>query len=223
MALLELKDVKYSYKNEYQTVDAVKGISYTFDAGKMYAIVGKSGSGKTTLLSLMAGLDLPTSGEILYEGKPTSKINLNKYRREKVAVVYQNFMLFPLLTLTENVMFPMEQVHVPLSKAKARAKEMMKKVGLEESQFKRFPAMISGGEKQRVAIARAIGTGAKVILADEPTGNLDSANGNNIMDILTKLAREDNYCVIMVTHDESFARRADEILRISDGLLVEDQ
>ena len=223
MALLELKDVKYSYKNEYQTVDAVKGISYTFDAGKMYAIVGKSGSGKTTLLSLMAGLDLPTSGEILYEGKPTSKINLNKYRREKVAVVYQNFMLFPLLTLTENVMFPMEQVHVPLSKAKARAKEMMKKVGLEESQFKRFPAMISGGEKQRVAIARAIGTGAKVILADEPTGNLDSANGNNIMEILTKLAREDNYCVIMVTHDESFARRADEILRISDGLLVEDQ
>ncbi|MBQ1505354.1 MAG: ABC transporter ATP-binding protein [Erysipelotrichales bacterium] len=223
MALLELKDVKYSYKNEYQTVDAVKGISYTFDAGKMYAIVGKSGSGKTTLLSLMAGLDLPTSGEILYEGKPTSKINLNKYRREKVAVVYQNFMLFPLLTLTENVMFPMEQVHVPLSKAKARAKEMMKKVGLEESQFKRFPAMISGGEKQRVAIARAIGTGAKVILADEPTGNLDSANGNNIMEILTKLAREDNYCVIMVTHDESFAGRADEILRISDGLLVEDQ
>ena len=223
MALLELKDVKYSYKNEYQTVDAVKGISYTFDAGKMYAIVGKSGSGKTTLLSLMAGLDLPTSGEILYEGKPTSKINLNKYRREKVAVVYQNFMLFPLLTLTENVMFPMEQVHVPLSKAKARAKEMMKKVGLEESQFKRFPAMISGGEKQRVAIARAIGTGAKVILADEPTGNLDSANGNNIMEILTKLAREDDYCVIMVTHDESFAGRADEILRISDGLLVEDQ
>ena len=223
MALLELKDVKYSYKNEYQTVDAVKGISYTFDAGKMYAIVGKSGSGKTTLLSLMAGLDLPTSGEILYEGKPPSKINLNKYRREKVAVVYQNFMLFPLLTLTENVMFPMEQVHVPLSKAKARAKEMMKKVGLEESQFKRFPAMISGGEKQRVAIARAIGTGAKVILADEPTGNLDSANGNNIMEILTKLAREDNYCVIMVTHDESFAGRADEILRISDGLLVEDQ
>ncbi|MBQ1385382.1 MAG: ABC transporter ATP-binding protein [Erysipelotrichales bacterium] len=220
MALLELKDVKYSYRNEYQTVDAVKGISYSFDVGKMYAIVGKSGSGKTTLLSLMAGLDIPTAGEVLYDGKSTAKMNLNKYRRENVAVIYQNFMLFPLLTLTENVMFPMEQVHVPLSKAKAKAKEMMTKVGLKEDQFRRYPAMISGGEKQRVAIARALGTGAKVILADEPTGNLDSANGRNIMEILSKLAHEDNYCVIVVTHDDSFAAKADEILRISDGLVV---
>ncbi|MBQ2478081.1 MAG: ABC transporter ATP-binding protein [Erysipelotrichales bacterium] len=222
MALLELRNVKYSYKNEYQTVDAVKGISYVFDKGKMYSIVGRSGSGKTTLLSLIAGLDLPTEGEVVFEGVSTADRDIEKYRRESAAVIYQNFMLFPLLTLAENVMFPMEQNGMDTKKAYEKAMELLRKVGLTDDQANRYPAMISGGEKQRVAIARALGTGAKVILADEPTGNLDSANGRNIMEILSKLAHEDNYCVIVVTHDDSFAAKADEILRISDGLAAEN-
>ena len=220
MALLELRDVKYSYKNEYQTVEAVKGISYSFEKGKMYAVVGKSGSGKTTLLSLMAGLDLPTEGEILFEGVSTSSMDIEKYRRQSVAVIYQNFMLFPLLTLAENVMFPMEQNGTDAKTAYRRAKELLLKVGLKEDQCDRYPAMISGGEKQRVAIARALGMNTPVILADEPTGNLDSANSRKIMDVLKDLAHKDNYCVIMVTHDDAFAEETDELLRLSDGLAV---
>ena len=220
MSVFELRDVKYVYQSQYQRVEALRGVSCAFEAGKVYAIMGSSGSGKTTLLSLMAGLDVPTEGSVLCENVSTANIDLEKYRREKVAVIYQDFRLFPLLTVTENIMYPMELRGMRPSKAKKRAAELIGKVGLPETTLHRFPAMLSGGEQQRVAIARALGMDTRVILADEPTGNLDSENSANIIDILEALAHEDGYCVVIVTHDAELGERADVTLRLHDGKLV---
>ena len=220
MSVFELRNVKYVYQSQYQRVEALRGVSCTFEAGRMYAIMGSSGSGKTTLLSLMAGLDVPTEGRVLCENVSTADIDLEKYRREKVAVIYQDFRLFPLLTATENIMYPMELRGMRPSKAKKRAAELIGKVGLPETTLHRFPAMLSGGEQQRVAIARALGMDTRVILADEPTGNLDSENSANIIDILEALAHEDGYCVVIVTHDAELGERADQTFRLHDGKLV---
>ena len=220
MIELTLNNVKYTYKSKYQTVNALKGVSYDFHPGKFYAHIGRSGSGKTTLLSLMAGLDLPTEGEIVFEGAPTSQVDRDKYRRNDVTVIYQSYNLFPLLTIVENVTFPLELKHVPAAKAKEIAREKLRLVGLDETYDKRFPNMLSGGEQQRVAIARALASDAKIILADEPTGNLDTENSDIVFDLLQRLAHEEGYCVIVVTHDLSLADRADEVLRLKDGMLV---
>jgi len=217
MAILELKDVRYTYQTQYQKVEALKGISHSFDAGKVHAIVGRSGSGKTTLLSLMAGLDLPTGGEVICSGESTAKMNLERYRREKVAVIYQSFRLFPLLTVAENVMYPMELRGMKAKEAKARASELIDRVGLPQSALDRYPTMLSGGEQQRVAIARALGMDTGILLADEPTGNLDTANSENIASLLCRLAHEEGYCVIIVTHDMALAAKADFVLELSDG------
>lgn len=218
MSVLELRDVRYTYQTQYQKVEALKGITYSFDPGLLYAIVGKSGSGKTTLLSLMAGLDLPTGGEVLCEGVSTASLKLEQYRREKVAVIYQSFRLFPLLTVAENVMYPMELRGMGAKQARSRAAEMVERVGLPAAALDRFPTMLSGGEQQRVAIARALGMDTRILLADEPTGNLDSANGENIFQILKSLAHESGYCVVVVTHDLTLAERADRVLELKDGL-----
>lgn len=219
MAVLELKNVKYTYQSKYQKVEALKGVSYAFETGKVYAITGKSGSGKTTLLSLMAGLDLPTEGEVLYDGESTSKLKLERYRREKVAVIYQSFRLFPLLTVAENVMYPMELRGTSPRAAREKAAELISKVDLPTTALDRFPTMLSGGEQQRVAIARALGMDTRVLLADEPTGNLDEANSGQVMDILLNLAHETERSVIIVTHDLDLAARADCILHMRDGEL----
>ena len=219
MGILELKDVRYQYRNPYQTVEALRGVSHSFGCGMFYALVGASGSGKSTLLSLMAGLDLPTGGEITFDGQPTSGMDLNRYRRENVAVIYQSFHLLPLLTVQENVMYPMELIGAKAPEAREKAKMLVLRMGLEESQLRRYPSMLSGGERQRVAIARALGTPARVILADEPTGNLDSENTRNVMNILLRLAHEEGYCVIVVTHDPEVASMADEVVRMVDGKL----
>ena len=220
MSVIELHDVKYVYRSQYQQVEALRGITFAFEAGRVYAVMGSSGGGKTTLLSLMAGLDVPTEGEVLCEGVSTADIDLEQYRRERVAVIYQDFRLFPLLTAAENVMYPMELRGVKPAAAKKRAAELIGKVGLPETVLDRFPAMLSGGEQQRVAIARALGMETKVLLADEPTGNLDSKNSDNIFSILKDLAHEDGYCVVIVTHDGELGKRADETLRLQDGSLV---
>ena len=217
MGILELKNISYSYNNKYQTVHAIKNMNCSFERGRVYAIVGKSGSGKSTLLSLLAGLDIPHDGQILFEGQPTSKMDLDKYRRTCTGVIYQNFRLFPLLTALENVMYPMELCDFKGKKAKKLAEELIDKVSLPKTAYNRFPGMLSGGEQQRVAIARALSMERHVILADEPTGNLDSENGNNIIDILTRLAHEDNYCVIIATHDLKIMEKTDEVFYISDG------
>ena len=220
MSVIELKNVKYVYRSQYQKVEALRGVSYAFEPGRVYAVMGRSGSGKTTLLSLMAGLDVPTEGSVLCEGVSTADIDLERYRRERVAVIYQDFRLFPLLTAAENVMYPMELRGMKPAAAKKRAAELIEKVGLPETALHRFPAMLSGGEQQRVAIARALGMDTKVLLADEPTGNLDSKNGENVYAILEALAHEDGYCVVIVTHDEELGRRADEAIHLHDGELV---
>ena len=221
MSILEVRDVTYRYVNKYQTVNALNGVDCSFDQGLLYALVGKSGSGKSTLLSLMAGLMLPTTGEILFEGKPTSQINLNRYRRENAAVIYQSFRLLPLLTVSENVTYPMELRGFKGKKAREKAAELIQRVGLPDTVLGRFPDMLSGGEQQRVAVARAMSMDTKLLLADEPTGNLDTENSRLIIDLLLKLAHEDGYCVVVVTHDPEIAARADTTYRIRDGVLFD--
>ncbi len=219
MAILEIKDVEFTYRSRYQTVHALRGINCSFETGKFYALVGSSGSGKSTLLSLMAGLSVPDSGEILFEGESTGKMDLADYRLKHAAVIYQSFRLLPLLTVQENITFPMELRGVKGKEARKRAAELVKKVNLPETVLNRFPVMLSGGEQQRVAIARAMTMDSRLMLADEPTGNLDSENTEKIIDLLMSLAHDDGYAVIVVTHDMEVADRADEVLRMKDGVI----
>ncbi|MFA5154765.1 MAG: ABC transporter ATP-binding protein [Clostridia bacterium] len=220
MAILQLDKVSYEYRNKHQTVKAVNEFSYEFNQGLFYAITGKSGSGKTTLLSLMVGLDVPTEGVIKYEGTDLEEMNMDKYRRDCVSLIYQDFNLFPLLNILENVMYPLKLKGQKTSECKMLAMEKLKMVGLDESYYKRYPSMLSGGEQQRVAIARALVTGSSILLADEPTGNLDTENGNNIVSILKDLAHNNKFCVIVVTHDLDIASVADKTLSLRDGRLM---
>ena len=217
---IQLKNVSYSYKGKFQTVKAVDGVSYEFQPGKCYAIIGKSGSGKTTLLSLMAGLDLPTEGEILVDGKSTKDWNRNQMRRDAVSVIYQNYNLFPLLTVQENIQYPLDLKKMPKKESVALAREVRERVELPANYDKRLPSHLSGGEQQRVAIARALAQGCKIILADEPTGNLDSTNTRNIVQILRSLAHDDGCTVVIVTHDPAVAEQADTVLQMKDGAWI---
>ena len=218
MACLTLDKVMYTYKNAKKP--AVSGISFMFEAGQVYAIVGPSGSGKSTLLSLLAGLDLPTEGEIALNGDSLSEIDLDYYRRECISMIFQAFHLLPLLTVIENVCFPMELCGVSPKAAKPKAAELLESVGITKEQMNRFPSKLSGGEQQRVAIARSLACNAKIILADEPTGSLDGANTQNIVEILSGLAHKKGYCVILVTHDLEVAEMADVALGLRDGELL---
>ncbi len=217
MSTLTLNNVTYKYKSAQRA--AVSGISCIFDKGKVYAIVGPSGSGKSTLLSLLAGLDLPTKGEVAFDGKSLAGLDLDQYRRESISMIFQAFHLFPLMTVMENVCFPMELCGVTPKDAKPRASALLEGVGITKEQMGRFPSKLSGGERQRVAIARSLASNAQIILGDEPTGNLDGANTQNIIDILCGLAHEKGYCVIIVTHDMEVAEAADVALRMRDGVL----
>ena len=217
---ITLQNVSYSYRGKFQTVRAVDNVSYDFEPGKCYAIIGKSGSGKTTLLSLMAGLDLPTEGDIIVDGKSTKDWNRNQMRREAVSVIYQNYNLFPLLTVQENIRYPLELKKTPKKEAVELAKQMRDRVELSANYDKRLPSHLSGGEQQRVAIARTLAQGCKIILADEPTGNLDSTNTRNIVEILRSLAHDDGCTVIIVTHDPAVAEQADTVLQMKDGAWI---
>lgn len=217
MANLTLNNVTYQYKNTQRP--AVSEVSCVFEERKIYTIIGPSGSGKSTLLSLLAGLDLPTDGEVGFNGENLAELNLDRYRREGISMIFQAFHLFPMLTVLENVCFPMELRGVSPKEAKPRAEELLEGVGISKEQMGRFPSKLSGGEQQRVAIARSLASSAKIMLADEPTGNLDSANTQNIMEILCSLAHDRGYCVIIVTHDLEVAEMADVQLRMRDGKL----
>ena len=217
--ILNLENISYRYKKAQGA--AVSDITYAFEEGRVYAIVGPSGSGKSTLLSLLAGLDSPTEGGVFFQGESLAGMDLDRYRRESVSMIFQAFHLFPLLTVMENVCFPLELRKVAPKDAKPYAASLLEGVGITEEQMGRFPSKLSGGERQRVAIARSLASGARVILGDEPTGNLDSANTQNIIDILSSLAHEKGYCVIIVTHDIEVAEAADVALRMKDGKLQE--
>lgn len=221
MPELKLEGVSYRYKHGDRKV--VNEVTCLFEGGRLNSVVGPSGSGKTTLLSLMAGLDQPTEGHIHIDGKPLADLDLDQYRRERVSMIFQAFHLFPLLTALENVCFPMQLNGIPRNEIQEKGKSLLASVGITEDKFKRYPANLSGGEQQRVAIARTLATGAHVLLADEPTGNLDKANGDKLIEILGQLAHEQGYCVIIVTHDPSIAERSDKVWRMSDGVLIERQ
>ena len=221
MANLTMEKVTYRYRNTAQP--AVNEVSCDFEQGKLYAIMGPSGSGKSTLLSMLAGLDLPSEGEIRFGETDLKKTDLDRYRREDIAMIFQSFQLLPLLTVTENVCYPMELNGIRPEDAKPKAQQLLLSVGITQEQMKRFPSNLSGGEQQRVGIARALASGAKILLADEPTGNLDVTNTENIMMILSKLAHEGGYCIIVVTHDIEVAKTADVMYKMKDGSILTDE
>jgi len=216
--MLKLEGISYRYHKS--NADVLMNVDAEFEAGNFNAIVGPSGSGKTTLLSIMAGLDKPHSGTISIEGKNLAELDLNQYRRERIAMVFQAFHLFPLLTTIENVCYPLESIGAKREDAQAQAKTLLKSVGISQEKHDRYPANLSGGEQQRVAIARALSVGAKVILADEPTGNLDTDNGNAVIEILKKLAHEHGYCIVVVTHNPDIALVADAVFHMHNKLLL---
>ena len=217
MEILRAEHVSYSYQSKYQKVEAVKDVSCSFEQGKFYAIVGESGSGKSTFLSLVAGLDTPSAGTIYVQGEPLNEMDRDAYRLNRAAVVYQSFHLFPLLTAQENVMLPMEFKKMNRKEAARQAQSLLNRVGLESRIGGQFPKMMSGGEQQRVAIARAVASGGEIILADEPTGNLDSENEANVVSLLKELAHKDGYTVIVITHNQRVAEETDHVYRMKDG------
>ena len=219
--MLTLENVCYTYQTKAQRVDALRGVSAEFKPGQFYAIVGPSGSGKTTLLSLLAGLDVPGSGTVCWRGQSTAAMDRDRFRFEHVSVIYQNFNLFAHLTALENTAYSLYLRGIPKKDAETQTADCLRQVGLLEDKDRRLPSLLSGGEQQRVAIARALASKTELILADEPTGNLDSENGKNIVEILKRLAHEENRCVIVVTHDSAVASEADVILKMRDGRLDE--
>lgn len=218
MSILELKDVCYSYSAEKPVL---RGMNCTFECGTLYALVGKSGAGKSTLLSLMAGLDLPDSGQVLFEGTPIGDMDLDEYRRRKAAVIYQDFALFPLLTALENIEYPMELCRVEAQEAERQARELARRVSLPDELLDRYPTHISGGEQQRVAIARGLTMDRRLLLADEPTGNLDSKTSQDVMSLLKVTSQRFAQTIVMITHNEEIAQMADRIVRIEDGRITE--
>ena len=217
MGMIEVRNVSFSYKSKYQVVEALKNISCTFEAGKLYAIYGESGSGKSTLLSLLAGLDVADEGSILVDGEDLSKMDRDRYRKNQVAMVYQAFHLFPLLNALENIMYPLEMKGIDKKTAKKMGLQYLAEVGLAESVATQYPKMMSGGQQQRVAIARAIAGGGNILLADEPTGNLDSENEEHIVRMLKALAHEKGYLVIVVTHNPEIVKQCDVKMKMKDG------
>ena len=220
--MLELKDVKRSFRQGDIQVTAVNGISFRVDSGQFVSIIGQSGSGKSTLLSLMGTLDKPTSGSIAIDDQDVTSLPgpaLNRYRCEKIGFVFQAYNLVPNLTALENVMLPMEFAGKPKKQRVERASKLLEQVGLDAEKQQRRPNRLSGGEQQRVAIARALSNRPALILADEPTGNLDSETGKKIFDLLHNLSRSENTTIVVVTHDLSIAGKTDRAFKLKDGRL----
>ncbi len=213
MNSLELKKIWYKYAKT--DVFILKGISHYFIEEKMYAITGASGSGKSTLLYLMGGIESPSVGEILFNGKAV--LDLNEYRRNSVSMVNQSFLLFPRKTVIENVMYPMEIKHEQNSRV--QAEKYLAMLNIKEDLFQRFPKNLSGGEQQRVAIARSLAAKSRILLADEPTGNLDDENALTVIQTLKQIAHENNKIVIITTHDKRVCTESDIILHLKDGQL----
>ena len=208
--MLELKDISYYYKSQKDKVVLDK-ISYQFEKGKLYAILGASGCGKTTLLSLLAGLDVPVAGKIFVQGEELIKSRLNLHRRNNVSLIFQNYNLIDYLTPVENVKLG----------GKADAKSLLSQMGIDEVHRKRNVMQLSGGQQQRVAIARALAGRAPILLADEPTGNLDEDTAGEIISIFQRLAHEQEKCVIVVTHSRELAEQADVVLRLKDHRILD--
>ena len=207
MDILEIKNVTYNYSNSGELV--LSKVNQKFEIGKFYAIIGKSGAGKSTLLSLLAGLDKPQNGQILFKGNDIEKDGYSNHRKNNISLVFQNYNLIDYLTPIENVRLV----------NKNASETILFELGLDKSQINRNVMRLSGGQQQRVAIARALVSEAPIILADEPTGNLDVDTASEIIEILKKLAKERNKCVIVVTHSKEVANSADIVLELRDRKL----
>ena len=208
MKILEIKNLTYSYKDSKEKV--LVNVNESFEEGKFYAIIGKSGSGKSTLLSLLAGLDEPDSGKILFNGENIQETGYTNHRKNNISLVFQNYNLIDYLSPLENIRLVNNQAQ----------QDILLELGLSEHEIKRNVMKLSGGQQQRVAIARALVSSAPVILADEPTGNLDENTASEIIEILKKLAKERNKCVIVVTHSKEVARAADIVFELKNKKLI---
>lgn len=226
MSVLKVENLCKEYKDGEDVRVILDNVNYEFKKGKVYAIVGESGSGKTTFLSIIAGLDTPTSGTVYYHEEDILKIGLTKYRNDSMSIVFQSYNLINYLTALENVIVAMDiDNHSGKKKNKENskefAKELLEKVGIKGSKQTRFVNKLSGGEQQRVAIARALATSPDLILADEPTGNLDYKTSKEIINILKDLAVKENKCVVIVTHSKDVEKIADVKIKLEDGKLIE--
>lgn len=214
MNILKLENVSYRYKDAAKDDYVFKNINYEFKTGKVYAIKGKSGSGKTTLLSLISGLENDYEGTIYYDSKELKKLDLDNYRSSDIGIIFQSYNLLPHLTAMENIILSMDISNVKVKNKEEKAKKLMKSVGLKESQATRRVLKLSGGEQQRVAIARSLSYNPKMILADEPTGNLDKETENEILKIFKNLAKKEHKCIIIVTHSENVCNASDEVFEL---------
>ncbi len=221
--MIKVKDVRRYFKTRDDTVKAVDGIDLELPEGILASIIGTSGSGKSTLLALLGALDKPNDGSIEIDGKDVSRMSgrqLTAYRRDKVGFVFQSYNLIPNLSAIQNVMIPMEFTGVKRGARRERAEHLLEQVGLDKTKQNRKPGRLSGGEQQRIAIARALANKPKLILADEPTGNLDTETGKLIVDLLHDLAKTENTTILAVTHDAEIASQTDKTFRLKDGRIV---
>ncbi|MEM5821074.1 MAG: ABC transporter ATP-binding protein [Candidatus Aenigmatarchaeota archaeon] len=221
---MKLIDVWKSYKVGESEITVLKGINLKVNDGEFISLLGPSGSGKSTLLHIIGCLDKPSKGKVIIDGKDISKLNDNELallRREKIGFVFQFYFLFPYLNAIENVMLPMLLAGKPKKEAEERAKELLEKVGLEKDRFYNKPNQLSGGQQQKVAIARALANNPKILLADEPTGNLDSKSALEVMEIFKRI-NKDGTTIIMVTHNVELTKYSNRVIRIKDGKLLEE-
>jgi putative ABC transport system ATP-binding protein len=221
--IIAVRGLTRSINSGTHTVEILRGLDFEIAPGEFVAIMGASGSGKSTLLGLLAGLDTPTSGEILIDGTniaPMAEDDLALLRGSKIGFVFQSYQLIPTLTAEENVLLPAE-LSGDGAGARDRARELLAAVGLED-RMEHYPVQLSGGEQQRVALARAFVLKPPILLADEPTGNLDSANGRHVLELLMSLNRREGATLVLVTHDAALAGHADRVITLSDGRIVSD-
>ncbi len=224
--MLKVTNLSKDFNSHGNHVAAVNKINFSVEAGQFASIVGKSGSGKSTLLSLLGALDKPSTGNIEVAGKDITTLHdraLIRYRGKEIGFVFQHYNLVPNLSALENVMLPMEFAGTKPNERKKRAIDLLEQVGLDSTKQSRKPSRLSGGEQQRVAIARALANKPHLILADEPTGNLDSQTGKMIFDLLHALAKSENTTIIAVTHDLTIAGKTDVSFRLTDGTLKQSR
>lgn len=218
--ILQFKNTNYYYENNNKKTTILDNVFFSFQEGCFYTILGPSGSGKTTVLSLGCGLDVPKSGYVLYKGKDIQKIGLDQYRNQHVSIIFQSYNLITYMTALQNVLTAMEITGVDVKNKKERALELLEMVGLTETQAKRNVLQLSGGQQQRVAIARALSCNVDLLIADEPTGNLDQETGMEIIKLFKELAYKENKCVIVVTHSLEVAKQSDKTVFLEDKNLV---
>ncbi|AQM58639.1 ABC transporter ATP-binding protein [Clostridium baratii] len=219
-SILELKNVSYWYEKDKTILD---NLTVNFEKGKFYTVIGPSGSGKTTFLSLISGLDKKKNGEILYCGKNIDKIGLNNYRNKYVSIIFQGYNLLTYMTALQNVISAISIKGIKVKSQKERALEMLKKVGLTEEQCNQKVLTLSGGQQQRVAIARALVSETDVIIADEPTGNLDEKTSNEIIKIFKDIVEKENKCLIMVTHNIDISKNSDITYKLKNKTLLKEK